>query len=206
MMVIAYDISASIIKQSVKMRFLSIIASFWSLCLREHANIILAAWHVRKQLEQSAGHAPYALVSQQTREAQADGSEQQGVNSCAIHGIAPGRLLPGNLLVHQGRISAVIDFGCLGVGDPACDLIVAWALLSEETRSKPEIRQASEKAPPPDPAPAEFGLLPGSADQYTITSGQFKGQRGFFTRDPSGAVFRVDLADRLFSRVPTTAA
>jgi aminoglycoside phosphotransferase (APT) family kinase protein len=46
-----------------------------------------------------------------------------------------GDLLPGNLLVHQGRISAVIDFGCLGVGDPACDLIVAWALLSAQTRN-----------------------------------------------------------------------
>lgn len=45
-----------------------------------------------------------------------------------------GDLLPGNLLVHKGRISAVIDFGCLGVGDPACDLIVAWTLLSAQTR------------------------------------------------------------------------
>ena len=45
-----------------------------------------------------------------------------------------GDLLPGNLLVHRGRISAVIDFGCLGVGDPACDLIVAWALLSAQAR------------------------------------------------------------------------
>jgi aminoglycoside phosphotransferase (APT) family kinase protein len=45
-----------------------------------------------------------------------------------------GDLLPGNLLVHKGRVSAVIDFGCLGVGDPACDLIVAWALLSAQTR------------------------------------------------------------------------
>jgi aminoglycoside phosphotransferase (APT) family kinase protein len=45
-----------------------------------------------------------------------------------------GDLLPGNLLVHEGRISAVIDFGCLGVGDPACDLIVAWALLSQQAR------------------------------------------------------------------------
>jgi aminoglycoside phosphotransferase (APT) family kinase protein len=46
-----------------------------------------------------------------------------------------GDLLPGNLLVHGGRISAVIDFGCLGIGDPACDLIVAWALLSARTRA-----------------------------------------------------------------------
>lgn len=45
-----------------------------------------------------------------------------------------GDLLPGNLLVHQGRISAIIDFEGVGVGDPACDLIVAWSLLSARTR------------------------------------------------------------------------
>jgi aminoglycoside phosphotransferase (APT) family kinase protein len=45
-----------------------------------------------------------------------------------------GDLLPGNLLVQRGRISAVIDFGVLGVGDPACDLIVAWSLFSALTR------------------------------------------------------------------------
>lgn len=46
-----------------------------------------------------------------------------------------GDLQPLNLLVQQGRLSAVIDFGGLGVGDPACDLIVAWNLLSAETRN-----------------------------------------------------------------------
>lgn len=45
-----------------------------------------------------------------------------------------GDLSPLNLLVQQGRLSAVIDFGCLGVGDPACDLQVAWNLLSVQTR------------------------------------------------------------------------
>jgi aminoglycoside phosphotransferase (APT) family kinase protein len=45
-----------------------------------------------------------------------------------------GDLLPLNLLVERGRISAVIDFGCLGVGDPACDLQVAWNLLSAHSR------------------------------------------------------------------------
>ncbi|HEU5423143.1 MAG TPA: aminoglycoside phosphotransferase family protein [Nitrolancea sp.] len=45
-----------------------------------------------------------------------------------------GDLLPGNLLVVAGRLSAVIDFGCLGVGDPACDLMSAWALFSGESR------------------------------------------------------------------------
>ncbi|WP_236076135.1 aminoglycoside phosphotransferase family protein [Streptomyces coffeae] len=38
-------------------------------------------------------------------------------------------LQPGNLLVAQGRLSAVIDFGCMGLGDPAVDLIVAWYVL-----------------------------------------------------------------------------
>jgi len=46
-----------------------------------------------------------------------------------------GDLLPSNLLVQQGRISAIIDFGCLGVGDPACDLMVAWTVLSSRTRA-----------------------------------------------------------------------
>lgn len=45
-----------------------------------------------------------------------------------------GDLLPGNLLVEGGRIHAVIDFGGLGVGDPACDLMIAWALFSDESR------------------------------------------------------------------------
>jgi aminoglycoside phosphotransferase (APT) family kinase protein len=45
-----------------------------------------------------------------------------------------GDLSPGNLLAVRGRLSAVIDFGGLGVGDPACDLLVAWNLLPAETR------------------------------------------------------------------------
>jgi len=45
-----------------------------------------------------------------------------------------GDLLPGNLLFKQGRLSAVIDFGGLGVGDPACDLMIAWSLFSGESR------------------------------------------------------------------------
>jgi aminoglycoside phosphotransferase (APT) family kinase protein len=45
-----------------------------------------------------------------------------------------GDLLLGNLLVERGRLSAVIDFGGLGVGDPACDLMIAWGLFSGESR------------------------------------------------------------------------
>ncbi len=45
-----------------------------------------------------------------------------------------GDLLPGNILLHQGRLNAVIDFSGLSVGDPACDLMIAWNLLPSESR------------------------------------------------------------------------
>lgn len=44
-------------------------------------------------------------------------------------------LLPANLLVRGGRLAAVIDWGCLGVGDPAWDVTVAWTLLDAERRT-----------------------------------------------------------------------
>ena len=46
-----------------------------------------------------------------------------------------GDLKADNLLAVEGRIEAVIDFGGLGVGDPACDLIIAWDLLCAESRN-----------------------------------------------------------------------
>ncbi|MFJ4339473.1 aminoglycoside phosphotransferase family protein [Streptomyces sp. NPDC088915] len=50
-------------------------------------------------------------------------------------------LLPGNLLTRAGRLHAVIDFGGLGTGDPACDMMAAWSLLTAGTR--PLFREAS---------------------------------------------------------------
>ncbi|MCM2577074.1 aminoglycoside phosphotransferase family protein [Streptomyces meridianus] len=47
-----------------------------------------------------------------------------------------GDLLPGNLLVGEGRLCAVIDFGCLQVGDPATDLLPAWNLFSGPSRER----------------------------------------------------------------------
>ncbi|MHA6765457.1 aminoglycoside phosphotransferase family protein [Streptacidiphilus sp. PAMC 29251] len=41
-----------------------------------------------------------------------------------------GDIAPGNLLVADGELTAVIDFGTSGVGDPACDLVIAWGLFS----------------------------------------------------------------------------
>jgi aminoglycoside phosphotransferase (APT) family kinase protein len=41
----------------------------------------------------------------------------------------------GNLLVEKGKLSAVIDFGQLGIGDPACDLAIAWTFFKGESRN-----------------------------------------------------------------------
>jgi aminoglycoside phosphotransferase (APT) family kinase protein len=45
-------------------------------------------------------------------------------------------LLPGNLLVVDGRLSAVIDWGGLNVGDPACDLQPAWNVFAGGSRAR----------------------------------------------------------------------
>lgn len=45
-----------------------------------------------------------------------------------------GDLQPGNLLIVDGQLNAVIDFGGLGVGDPACDLLPAWNLFDSSSR------------------------------------------------------------------------
>jgi aminoglycoside phosphotransferase (APT) family kinase protein len=47
-----------------------------------------------------------------------------------IHGDLDSR----NVLAENGSLSAVIDFGCLGVGDPAYDVMVAWKMLSRDSR------------------------------------------------------------------------
>jgi aminoglycoside phosphotransferase (APT) family kinase protein len=41
----------------------------------------------------------------------------------------------GNLLVKDGALAAVIDFGTCGVGDPACDLAIAWTMLTGKSRA-----------------------------------------------------------------------
>jgi aminoglycoside phosphotransferase (APT) family kinase protein len=57
-----------------------------------------------------------------------------------------GDLHETNLLAVDGRISAVIDFGGLGVGDPACDLLVAWWLFSNNSRNVFRIELAVDDA------------------------------------------------------------
>ena len=47
-----------------------------------------------------------------------------------------GDLQGGNILVADGKITAIIDFGLAGVGDPACDLMVAWSVLPKSVRTE----------------------------------------------------------------------
>jgi aminoglycoside phosphotransferase (APT) family kinase protein len=45
-----------------------------------------------------------------------------------------GDVAPGNILVQDARLSAVIDWGTSGVGDPACDLTIAWTFFDANDR------------------------------------------------------------------------
>ncbi|MFF0791824.1 aminoglycoside phosphotransferase family protein [Streptomyces spiralis] len=91
---------------------------------------------------------PLAARDAETREAIAalrdavDGRAAAAVWEEALRAPAPAGppvwihadLQPGNVLVAGGRLSAVIDFGCTGLGDPAVDLIAAWYVLPAGAR------------------------------------------------------------------------
>ena len=49
-----------------------------------------------------------------------------------VHGDITGT----NLLVRDGRLAAVLDFGCSAYGDPACDLTIAWTFLAGAARDR----------------------------------------------------------------------
>lgn len=91
---------------------------------------------------------PLTLYDAETRQAIAALAGQMDANAATAvweaalnatwHGPAVwlhGDVAAGNLLVQAGRLSAVIDFGCSAVGDPACDLTIAWTLLGGTSRA-----------------------------------------------------------------------
>lgn len=45
-----------------------------------------------------------------------------------------GDLSSGNILIKDKQLTAVIDFGGMGVGDPACDLVMAWTFFKNKSR------------------------------------------------------------------------
>jgi CubicO group peptidase (beta-lactamase class C family) len=105
---------------------------------------------------------------------------------------------PEPLPYDEARAREVV--GSYEVGPMTFTIRTDGAGLTIDVRIKPEIRAAADTELPADYAPADIGLLPGDRDEYIVTSGGLKGQRGFFTRDESGAVVGVDLAGRLANR------
>ena len=57
-----------------------------------------------------------------------------------------GDMAAGNLIVEKSRLSGVIDFGSCAVGDPACDLTIAWTLLDGEARGSIPHKDADDNA------------------------------------------------------------
>ncbi len=45
-----------------------------------------------------------------------------------------GDFAPGNILIQDNKLAGVIDFGGMGIGDPACDLVIAWTFLKGKSR------------------------------------------------------------------------
>ncbi len=45
-----------------------------------------------------------------------------------------GDFASGNILVKENQLTAVIDFGCMGIGDPACDLVISWTFFHGKSR------------------------------------------------------------------------
>ncbi|MFD3875431.1 serine hydrolase domain-containing protein [Streptomyces sp. NPDC058623] len=80
------------------------------------------------------------------------------------------------------------------------------AALTIAATIKPEIRAAADFEMPADYEPAALGLLPGDGDEFIVTAGGLRGQRGFFSRDASGAIAAIDLGGRIFNQVPTASA
>jgi aminoglycoside phosphotransferase (APT) family kinase protein len=81
----------------------------------------------RRALEALAGHVPTDLATEIWQAALRASWDQRPV---WFHG----DVAQGNLLVKDGTLVAVIDFGTCGVGDPACDMAIAWTLLSGQSR------------------------------------------------------------------------
>jgi aminoglycoside phosphotransferase (APT) family kinase protein len=102
---------------------------------------------------------PLSVYDEQTREAiaalageiDADAAAELWETALAATRHGPpvwvhGDVTASNLLVAEGRLSAVIDFGCSAVGDPACDLAIAWTFFAGRHRETFRERVALDDA------------------------------------------------------------
>jgi aminoglycoside phosphotransferase (APT) family kinase protein len=84
-------------------------------------------WGVHDSLAKLDDHIDVALAAEVWDAARAVGAPERAV-------WAHGDVAPSNLLVRNGRLSAVIDWGCSAFGDPACDLSITWTFFSGDSR------------------------------------------------------------------------
>ena len=112
------------------------------------ADFILELRHINMQGAPRGGRAPLPELDAATRSA--IGASREVIDTEAVLEIwsralqAPawngkpvwihGDLLKSNLLVNAGQLCAIIDFGGVGIGDPATDIVAAWAVFNQDGR------------------------------------------------------------------------
>ena len=82
---------------------------------------------VEKVLENLSDELPVKLIEKIWSESIESKWQEEPV---WIHG----DIAPGNLLVKENKLSGVIDFGIMGIGDPSCDYAMAWTFFDESSR------------------------------------------------------------------------
>lgn len=116
---------------------------------RELAQFVAAVRRIDLADPPPAGRAVLAMREEETRAAIAelrgtiDTHAAATVWEAALQTAATSRpsgwihgdLMPGNLLLQSGRLAGVIDWGGVGIGDPACDVMPAWTVLPAEVRN-----------------------------------------------------------------------
>lgn len=112
-----------------------------------------------------------------------------------------GDLHAGNLLVRGGTLSAVLDWSCLAVGDPAADLIPAWLLLGPAGRAEFRARLGDDDATWRRGRAWAFGMALNALPYYRTTNpflagmaryaiGEILAETGHDARPPRGAGVR----------------
>ena len=102
-------------------------------------NLLVYDAETNKAIDSLAGIFDKALLSAIWAQAL---SSARSKPPCWVHG----DIAVGNLLVKNGRLCGVIDFGTMGTGDPACDLAIAWHFLDSESRGRFFLRLDADTA------------------------------------------------------------
>ena len=105
--------------------------------IRPHIDLLL------EQLDRVGPSAGHLFDVERVRHLAAEAYElDDPTTTCFIHD----DLIPGNLLVQEGNVTGVLDWGAACYGDPARDLAPAWSILG------PKGRQVFRKELAPDEA------------------------------------------------------